>query len=739
MAAASTSSDSGVFRRLLDSRRRISTQLYLAIGGAVTLTIAASLIGWMSLNIVEGAQTRVNERSVPQLTSAFGIAQHGGNLVAAAPRMTAAETPEELDAVYQNIGEELWVFGLRLDALGSEELGEDVDPEIFAGMRADADGIVSNIQAIESDMATIFELARKREELREALASLQLQLESVLLSELDKQYFYTQTGYRDLNQPQLPRSTYLSEEELAQYRRLAELKGDANVATQLFASAFTLSDASLIEPIRERFEAAEGRIRRNLEPLEGTVFHDEVAPIFTSLFDLGTGEQSGFDLLAREITLIEQQRELLAQNQEQAVMLVARANELVNLSREDADEATLASAQAVQLGRVLLVVISAVSIGGALFISWVFIGQRLLRRLEALSNMMRRMAGGDIETEVEMSGRDEVADMAAALEIFRQAALEAQRLNLVEELAAELMSKNDELESVLEELRNAQDQIVSREKLAALGELTAGVAHEIRNPLNFIKNFSEVSEELIEEMAEVLEEEAENIPEDQRDLIQEIAGDLTGNLERIRTHGDRANRIVHDMLMMGRGSNEYQFSNINNLLDEHARLAYHSARATDPDFQLDMKQELDPDMGELEVISQDLGRVFLNMVGNACDATDEKRREMEAARAADPSIERYMPTLWVATRRGEEAAEITIRDNGNGMPPDVIEKIFNPFFTTKPTGKGTGLGLAMSNDIIREHGGIIHVTSEPGEYTEMRIELPLTRTAVAAEAESEEG
>ena len=376
--------------------------------------------------------------------------------------------------------------------------------------------------------------------------------------------------------------------------------------------------------------------------------------------------------------------------------------------------------------------ISAISVVGALLIAWLFVGRVLLRRLGMLSDWMRRMAGGDLEARVEIGGRDEVADMAAALEVFRRHALEVQRLNLVERLAQELQGKNEELEKALEDLGRAQDQIVVREKLAALGELTAGVAHEIRNPLNFVKNFSEASEELIDELKEVLEESGEKLDDEQRSLLAEISGDLVDNLGRIRSHGDRANRIVHDMLMMGRHSAEVLKVEINGLLEEYARLAYHSTRASDPEFQLDMQFDLDPQMGELEVIPQDLGRVFLNMVANACDATDEKRR---GGGAGEMEGGPYQPTLWIASKRDAERAVIRIKDNANGMPAEIVEKIFTPFFTTKPAGKGTGLGLAMSADIVREHGGTIQVNTEPGRFTEMVIDLPLDPPASLGVAE----
>ena len=409
---------------------------------------------------------------------------------------------------------------------------------------------------------------------------------------------------------------------------------------------------------------------------------------------------------------------------------------LVQTARASAEVATAASDQAIFTGRTLLLAITGFSVVGAILIAWLFVGRVLLHRIEMLSQWMRQMAGGDLEARAEIRGRDEVAEMAAALEVFRQHAIEIQRLNLVEELAEELQGKNGELEQALTDLNTAQGQIVMREKLAALGELTAGVAHEIRNPLNFVKNFSEASEDLLEEMKETLEENEDGqLNEEQRGLLEDIFGDLTENLERIRTHGDRADRIVNDMLMMSRESVGHQLTNINNLLDEHARLAYHSVRAVDPNFQLDLQYDFDESMGELDVNPQDLGRVFLNIVNNGCYATNEKRMTLtENGEESD-----YSPTLWLSTQLEEDRVHIRIRDNGTGMPQEVIEKMFNPFFTTKPTDKGTGLGLSICNDIVRRHGGEILVESEPGEFTEMTIDLPLhPPEPVADEPEDED-
>ena len=746
--------------RLLESRYRISTQLYLNIGGAVALTIAASLVGWWSFNRVGEAQSLVNENSLPEVVAAFGVAQHSGTLVNAAPRLTAANTPEELAAVSgeievarNSLADHLSVL-LGADAASSlggveiPDIGEDVDGgglqlperdlESSEQIRIHVETLIVGIDAIESGMYEIFELNDDKDDLRAELSALRLQIDDVMVPAVDNQLFYTMTGYRSLGDPPDTRADHFSESEIARYRSLAGLHSDATTANQILESAFSISSAPLIEPLRERFESATGSMDRNLAALDDWPLRPQILPMTARLTELGSGQENGFDILERQLQIKQHQQDLLTLNRGIALALVGEVDSLVESARSSADGATLASTQAILTGRTLLLAISAISIVGALLIAWLFVGKMLLSRLQMLSDWMLRMAGGDLQSRVELEGRDEVADMARALEIFRRNSLEAQRLNLVEQLAEELQGKNEQLESVLGDLERAQDQIVMREKLAALGELTAGVAHEIRNPLNFVKNFSEASEELLSELEEVLEDAGENISDDDKEYIQEISEDLNSNLERIRTHGDRANRIVNDMLMMGRDTGEQRPTDINSLLDEHARLAYHSARALDSNFQLDLQQDLDPDMGEIDVVPRDLGRVFLNMVGNACDATDEKRRKLQAAaQNGEQGDDPYMPTLWITTRKGKESVEILIKDNGSGMPPDVIEKIFNPFFTTKPTDKGTGLGLAISNDIVRQHGGNIQVDSKQDEYTEMRIELPLVAPAIEAGSENE--
>ena len=708
-----------ILRYLGNRRFRISTLAYAGIGGAVALTLGASLVGWFSFDRVGNVQSKVNDGSVPELAASFGVAQFAGSLVAAAPRLASAATPEEFERVSSEITESYRLFELELASLEERSL------QPFEHIRKRADSLLANIEEIEDDKVEFFELEQVLTELQAELADVRARLGNTLVPAIDDQLFYTLTGYRDLDDKPDPRSVYLSEGEFSQYRYLSELQADANIATELLSNAFIATDPNSIEPLRERFEAALGRVQRNLDALEGTQFHTDIAPLFARISDLGIGAEGEFNLVERQLRLRALEQEQLASNRDIALQLVADVDVLVTTAEASAGEATQEASQAILTARTLLLVIGALSVVGALLIAWLFIGRILLSRLEKLSNWMRRMADGDLEARVEIGGRDEVADMAAALEVFRRHALEVQRLNLVEKLAEDLQGKNAELERVLEELNRAQDQIVASQKLAALGELTAGVAHEIKNPLNFVKNFSEASEELIEELSEILNESGPTLSEEDQDLVKEISDDLAGNFERIRSHGARANRIVEDMLRMNRETGDRQPTDINVLLDEYAGLAFHSARASDTNFQLEIEQDLDPGLGIIDVIPQDLGRVFLNIVGNSCHATDERRQSLVGTQqGAD-----YAPTIWLTTRRKEDVAEIRFKDNGPGIPPEVVDRIFNPFFTTKPTGKGTGLGLSICSDIVREHGGDIQVTSEPGEYTEMVITLPLVAQA----------
>ena len=282
-------------------------------------------------------------------------------------------------------------------------------------------------------------------------------------------------------------------------------------------------------------------------------------------------------------------------------------------------------------------------------------------------------------------------------------------------LLNELRKRTQELSQSLDDLRTAQDRLIQTEKLASLGQLTAGIAHEIKNPLNFVNNFSAVSAELIDELNDALKAAA--LDDKTREEIDELTGMLKGNLEKVVQHGKRADSIVKNMLLHSReGSGEHRPVDINAIVEESLNLAYHGARAERSGFNITLKHELDPAAGMVDLYPQEITRVFLNLISNGFYAATKRKQT-----AGDG----FEPTLSATTKSLGNKVEIRIRDNGTGIPSQVREKMFNPFFTTKPAGEGTGLGLSMSHDIVvKQHGGKIDVDTEPGVFTEFIITLP---------------
>ena len=292
-----------------------------------------------------------------------------------------------------------------------------------------------------------------------------------------------------------------------------------------------------------------------------------------------------------------------------------------------------------------------------------------------------------------------------------QAAIAIENVRLFESVEA----RTRELAASLEDLRTTQDRLVQTQKLASLGQLTAGIAHEIKNPLNFVNNFSGVSAELIDELRNTLKGP---LDDKARAEINELTDTLRSNLDKVVQHGKRADAIVKNMLLHSReGSGEHRPVDINALVEESLNLAYHGARAEKQGFNITLQRSFDPKAGEADVFPQDITRVLLNLISNGFYAATKRRAETNGGD--------YEPTLAAATKNLGDRVGITIRDNGTGILPDVKEKIFNPFFTTKPAGEGTGLGLSISHDIIvKQHGGSIEVDTQPGEFTEVKIILP---------------
>jgi signal transduction histidine kinase len=323
--------------------------------------------------------------------------------------------------------------------------------------------------------------------------------------------------------------------------------------------------------------------------------------------------------------------------------------------------------------------------------------------------------------------REDAAVGAVVLRKVEPGPFTRQQIELLETFAAQAVIAIEnvrlftELRDSLERLRAAQANLVQSEKMASLGQLTAGIAHEIKNPLNFVNNFASLSVELLDELKEAAGSALATLDEDKRAEVDETMELLVGNLGKIAEHGKRADGIVKSMLSHSRGgSGDWAPSDINALVEEALNLAYHGARAQDKEFNVTLERDFAKESKPIEVVPQDVTRVFLNLFGNGFYAANKRRTVAQQTG--------FRPTIKVSTRDLGEAVEVRVRDNGIGIPPEVRDKLFQPFFTTKPTGEGTGLGLSISYDIVtQQHGGTIEVESEPGHFTEFTVRLPRAR------------
>jgi signal transduction histidine kinase len=368
-------------------------------------------------------------------------------------------------------------------------------------------------------------------------------------------------------------------------------------------------------------------------------------------------------------------------------------------------------AEAAMATRISYIVVSAAVLVGA-FLTFLVL-RSIALPLRRLVVAMDGLNTGNVDVAIPEAGSDEIGAMALTLTMFRDTLVEQSR-------------RERELRAAHEELKATQASLIHAEKMASLGQLTAGIAHEIKNPLNFVNNFATLSVELLDELKEAARPAISALGADKRAEVDEVIDMLTANLEKIAEHGQRADGIVKSMLAHSRGAGgERQRVDLNALTEEALNLAYHGARAQDPNFNITLEREFDRTIAPIELVPQDVSRVLLNLFGNGFYAADKRSRE-----APDAA---FRPVLKVVTRDLGNEVEIRVRDNGTGIPTEFHDKLFQPFFTTKPTGEGTGLGLSISYDIVtQQHGGTITVDSRVGEFTEFTIRLPRSRQAATA-------
>ncbi len=690
----------------------MAAQLYLLLLGSVLLTLSASLVGYFSFQEIVRYGSRLTEFSIPNLSSAVDAARQSAVVVNGAIRLISASSLQEHGTVAQELAREQASLGTLIQELASQTaFGEQT--RLIEGHLAE---LSVHLELIQESAARRLVINRTLEDLAQELAETNRRIEQSIVTLIDDQAFYLVEGLRRLGDQPSPLTERASEVELTYARDLTTLNHQANLATLLLGNALALSDRGLLPPLRERFHSAVQNFRRAYERLAARNPDNLLRAELEHLAQIGEADEGILSLREETLRRLEQEQAALAKGREASAMLLAEVNTLVADINDEAVASSTAAQSAAQTGRLLLGVLNVLSISAALLLGWLFVGRYMIRRLVGLATAMRSMAGGDLEVPVEVRGNDEVTDMANALEVFRRYALEVQRLNLVEKLAEELDAKNQTLEQTLEHLEQAQEQIVAEQKLASLGQLTAGVAHEIKNPLNFVSNFSEVSAELVDEIEEIMEE-AKTGEVELSEEVTPILSDLRLNLQKVKEHSRRADGIVRSMLEHSRGGpGDWRETDVNALLKQYVDLSYHAVRAQNANFNMTLTQDLDPAMGMLEVVPQDIGRVFLNLVTNACQALDEKRQTADG---------NFAPELRIASRRLADHAEFDIRDNGPGIPEELRERIFEPFVTTKKPGEGTGLGLSLITDILTRHGGSIHLDTQEGVFTEMRVILPL--------------
>jgi signal transduction histidine kinase len=368
-------------------------------------------------------------------------------------------------------------------------------------------------------------------------------------------------------------------------------------------------------------------------------------------------------------------------------------------------------AEAAAATRLSQIVVSVAALTGVLLT--LLLLRSIVVPLRRLVVAMDGLNAGNVEVPIPPAGGDEIGAVARTLAKFRDTLVEQNR-------------RERELRAAHEELKATQASLIHAEKMASLGQLTAGIAHEIKNPLNFVNNFASLSVELLDELKETARPAFAALGTDKRAEVDEVVDMLTGNLEKITEHGQRADGIVKSMLAHSRGaSGARQSADLNALIEEALNLAYHGARAQDQNFNITLEREFARTIAPIELVPQDVTRVLLNLFANGFYAANKRRRE-----AMDTT---FRPALKVTTRDRGNEVEIRVRDNGTGIPSEFRDKLFQPFFTTKPTGEGTGLGLSISYDIVtQQHGGTITVDSRVGEFTEFTIRLPRSRQAATA-------
>jgi signal transduction histidine kinase len=518
---------------------------------------------------------------------------------------------------------------------------------------------------------------------------------------------------------------------LAEEAQLVSVVRNANSASKHFGDLkYWVIDSAVSQLARSQQAAADAKQRLDSDL-------KAISALDPALVAAIEGEVDAMAELARQAGVAYSSDDSAAGNAllEQAKSHILNIDEKIDRIVDRVEQQSVALRNASTSQAQLAVKLAIVGGIGALALAFIFTAltvRSITIPLKQLDRSMAAITHGELDVPLPRVGGDEIGAMTRTLGMLRDSLIERDRLERERQRAeAQIRAARDAAEAALHDLKAAQASLIQAEKMASLGQLTAGIAHEIKNPLNFVNNFAGLSVELLDELKEHAAAALVSLEEEKRADVDEVFAMLTANLERIVEHGKRADNIVKSMLAHSReGSGKRVSVDLNALVEESLNLAYHGARAQDPNFNITLERAYGGGIAPLELVPQDMTRVFLNLFGNGFYAANKRRKE-----AGDGPFE---PALTVTTRDLGEAVEVRVRDNGVGVPPEIRDKLFQPFFTTKPTGEGTGLGLSISYDIVtHEHGGTIKVVSEVGAFTEFVVRLPRRFAAAKTPAPAE--
>ena len=715
-------------------RWTIGTQLYLTIAIFVVLIFFSGLLGWNSIHEMNDIQKTITQERIPELSLAIKIGQESVALSNSAPKFLAAESEKQVEGLKANNKQN----AERLSSVLTQLKETHPDPGVVANYESHYQELINNLVLLEKSVGLTLNLKEQLQVMLTKSLDKAYDINRSLISEVDKQTFFLQTGWKSLRQKKpVPLSRRANPKFLDYYRSLLDLKAQTQLASGLLNQAVQLSNPDLIQPLRERFRAALGNCKRSLRLMENNQFKKKIFTQIQDIEEIGLGKQNTQGLFGFLENIFKQkklQRAYLESNQNAVGNLSSQTEQLIDNIEKMGLETTRVFEEKVNVKKVQFTALNLISLVLAFIATFFLIGKFFVARVRHLSQTILSMSEGNLEAPLHLKGNDEISDIGKAMEVFRRYALEVQKLNLVQKLAKEVQEKNTELEGTISQLKKAQQQIVMQEKLASLGQLTSGIAHEIKNPLNFITNFSKISQELLEDLSRELMETENVLSAESREFIEEVLKDLHGNMDKINSHGKRANDIITGMLRHSRSDSKGNFEAIlfNPFFNSCINLAYQGKKAAGSAFNVDFKKDYDDTIGEVEINPQDLSRVIINLITNAYDALEEKNNAL-----SENEQKEFSPCIWIQTQKNGDNLDIRVGDNGPGIPEKDFDKIFNPFFTTKSTDKGTGLGLSLSYDIIYKHGGELRAGCSMSGGAEFIISLPVKASQQHADGDEE--